>query len=312
MHKRSFPEYFSFTRKERNGIILLCGLILVFSFLPMAFPWFYSTPETDAAELEKEIAALKIIHADSTGDRHYPVKPDWNTGYAKQRGNARAEVPAELFFFDPNTLSPEDWKKLGIRDKTIQTIQRYVSKGGRFRKPGDIEKIWGLREDEVKRLMPYVSIKPENKANSIPGSFQKEKFRLEIQPFDINTADTSSFISLPGIGSKLAARIIAFREKLGGFYSVNQVAETYALPDSAFQKIRKYLFVKQPVVKQFNINLSAVAEMRSHPYLRQNLAAAIVEYRERHGNYKSVADIKKIMMVTDEIYEKLAPYLTIE
>ena len=59
-----------------------------------------------------------------------------------------------------------------------------------------------------------------------------------IQPVDINLADTSDFINLPGIGSKLSQRIIAFRNKLGGFYSIDQVGETYLLPDSTFQKIK--------------------------------------------------------------------------
>lgn len=311
MRKRTVPGYFTFTRKERNGILLLCVLILVFSFLPRTFPWFYSTPETDASDMKKEIADLTINLEDSARDIRYPAKP--NRGWSDQKKwNSHQVVPAgALFPFDPNTLTPEGWKKLGIRERTIQTIQRYIAKGGRFRKPGDIEKIWGLREEEIRKLMPFIFIKPENKAAAYSGNFKQDKQQWEIQAFDINTADTGAFITLPGIGSKLAARIIAFREKLGGFYSVNQVAETYALPDSTFQKIRKYLLLRQPVNRQFNINLSRASEMQSHPYIRRNLALAIVAYRERHGIYKSVADIKKIMMVNDELYEKLAPYLTI-
>lgn len=312
MRRRTVPEYFTFTRKERNGIILLCGLMLFFSLLPRTFPLFYSNPETDASDLEKEIAALSINRGDSTVDIRYPAKPSGGWNDQKRWNNYQAAPAGELFPFDPNTLSPEGWKKLGIRERTIQTIQRYISKGGRFRKPGDLEKIWGFREDEKRRLLPFIFIKPENNATAYSGNFKQDKQRLDIQAFDINTADTGVFITLPGIGSKLAARIIAFREKLGGFYSVNQVAETYALPDSTFQKIRKYLLLKQPVIRQFNINLSLASEMQSHPYIRRNLALAIVAYRERHGSYKSVADIKKIMMVTDELYEKLSPYLTIE
>jgi len=312
MHKPSSTGYFSFTRKERTGIFLLSGAILVISFLPRALPWFYTKPTLQSEDLEKDIAALKIIREDSTGRFRYRDGPGRDKAVSKGWNRVQGDPQGELFPFDPNTLSPEGWKKLGIRDKTIQTIQRYVSKGGHFRIPEDIEKIWGLSEAEVKKLMPYVSIKQETKSSSYPGSFKKESYRREIQSFDINTADTTAFISLPGIGSKLAARIVAFREKLGGFTSVNQVAETYALPDSTFQKIRKYLLLNQPAVRQININQSPASAMRSHPYIRQNLAAAIIEYRERHGKYKSVPDIKKIMMVTDELFAKLAPYLTVE
>jgi competence ComEA-like helix-hairpin-helix protein len=123
-------------------------------------------------------------------------------------------------------------------------------------------------------------------------------------------ADTSAFIALPGIGSKLANRIINFRDRLGGFYTIDQVAETFALPDSTFQKVKPGLVLTTATVKKININTATADEMKLHPYIRYNLAAAIVQYRTQHGNFQSVADIKKIMMVTEEIYNKLAPYLS--
>jgi competence protein ComEA len=73
---------------------------------------------------------------------------------------------------------------------------------------------------------------------------------------------------LPGIGSKLSQRIIAFRNKLGGFYSVEQVGETYRLPDSTFQKIKPKLILGNNNVKQININAASIDEMKAHPYLR--------------------------------------------
>src|SRR4029077_14480458 len=84
------------------------------------------------------------------------------------------------------------------------------------------------------------------------------------QLVDVNLADTSGYISLPGIGSKLSQRIIAFRDKLGGFYSVNQVGETYLLPDSTFQKIKSRLVISDTAVKKININLASVDEMKVH------------------------------------------------
>jgi competence protein ComEA len=52
--------------------------------------------------------------------------------------------------------------------------------------------------------------------------------------------------------------------------------------------------------------------MKSHPYIKYNLANAISQYRKQHGNFNSVEEVKKIMIVTDEIYKKASPYLTIE
>jgi competence protein ComEA len=87
--------------------------------------------------------------------------------------------------------------------------------------------------------------------------------------------------------------------------------ETYGLPDSTFQKIRTKLVLAKPAVKQIDINTATVDEMKSHPYIRYNLANAFMQYRTQHGNFSSVADIKKIMIITDDIFNKVSPYLTI-
>ncbi|MBK9485182.1 MAG: helix-hairpin-helix domain-containing protein [Chitinophagaceae bacterium] len=52
--------------------------------------------------------------------------------------------------------------------------------------------------------------------------------------------------------------------------------------------------------------------MKTHPYLRYNIANAIVQYRQQHGSFSSVFDIKRIMMINDDIYNKVAPYLTVK
>lgn len=116
---------------------------------------------------------------------------------------------------------------------------------------------------------------------------------------EINAADTSPYIALPGIGSKLSKRIIAFRERLGGFCSIDQIAGTYFLPDSTFQKIKPYLIVDSKAIKMIHINSASVDEMKSHPYIKYNITNAIFQYPNQHGNFNSVEEVKKIMFVTD-------------
>lgn len=128
---------------------------------------------------------------------------------------------------------------------------------------------------------------------------------------DINKADTTVFMALPGIGSKLATRIVTYREKLGGFYSIEQVSETFGLQDSTFQKIRKWLVVKDTVLRKININKANIDELRM-PYISYNLANAIYEYRRQHGEYKSPEDLMKIMLMTNEIFRKILPYLAVQ
>ena len=307
--------YFSFTRKERTGIITLLVLILLICFLPLLFPFFIRQKQYDHSRFAKEIAALNRYASDSAVNRFADSEQnDYRDPAAPITGNTRSAVP-ELFYFDPNTISVTGWKRLGLRDKTIQTIQRYLAKGGRFRKPEDIGKIWGLHPDVVDRLLPYVRMEENrvavNPSMNTPSYPAYNKPVLIKTPIDINTADTSVFIALPGIGSKLAARIVSFRDKLGGFVAVEQVKETFGLPDSTYQKIKERLYITQPAPRQLNVNTASLDNLKSHPYIRYAIANAIVQYRNQHGEFGSLEDLRKILLITEDAYSKMLPYLTV-
>lgn len=317
MFKQVVSSYLSFTKKERTGIIVILLLITFFILLPFLYPFFLKSKAVNTDNFKKEIAALKIKQDSSTGF----VKKDYNDDdnypnyYQPSEKNYYSNTSkGELFYFDPNTASADDWKRLGLRDKTISTIQNYLNKGGHFYKPEDISKVWGLHEEEVQRLLPYVKIAPKEN-NYLQQTYETKNYgKPKYTPslIDVNTADTSALIALPGIGSKLAQRILNFRDKLGGFYKAEQVGETYGLPDSTFQKIKARLTAGNSTIKQFNINTATVDDLKAHPYIKYNLANAIVQYRTQHGNFSSVDDIKKIMTVTEEIYSKAAPYLKVQ
>ena len=315
--QKYLAKYFSFTRKERRGIIVVITFIILLTILPFLFPFFIKSKPVDHTAFEKEIAQLKLKEDSSSkpakrnyDDDNYPAyhQPSEKNYYANQS-------KGELFYFDPNTLPVAGWVKLGIREKTANTIQKYIAKGGKFYKPEDIAKIWGLHEDEVNRLMPYVRIEASSKENfnstkTTDNYKPYEKPKYAIAAVDVNAADTSAFIALPGIGSKLANRIITFREKLGGFYKIEQVAETYGLADSVYQKIKDKLNISNNAVKQININKATADELKIHPYIRYNIANAIIQYKNQHGNFAAPSDLKKIMIITEDIYNKMAPYLT--
>ncbi len=296
------------------GILLLFSGIVSLTALPFFYPYLIKSKVYDHAAFEKAIASLKMAQADSLtakqiqGNNKYNERVAWS--------NNKAYIQAEVFYFDPNSTSAADWKRLGIRDKTIETIQKYLSKGGRFYKKEDIGKIWGLNKVEVQRLLPYVKIRTDIFSKpAAKNEYKKIEYkRAGNRPLvvDINKGDTAAFIALPGIGSKLSTRIVHFREKLGGFHRVEQVGETFGLHDSTFQKIKGYLEINDPTLRHININNATVDEMKAHPYIRFVLAKAIVQYRTQHGNYMAVDDIKKIMTVTEDVFNKMAPYLSIQ
>jgi len=314
---RLLNEYFTFTRKERIGLIVIVIVIIgIWIFPNIAASGKHRAISADTSWM----AAAKQLQHDQENSESALKSNDENINdlvYDKPADNFDKST-VKLFYFDPNTLSSEGWKKLGIREKTIATIQKYLNKGGHFYNNEDLKKIYGIRADEYGRLEPFIKIETINKKDL--KAYSKNEFTKEASPnkplkyllVDINVADTSEFIALPGIGNKLAARIVNFKDKLGGFYSIVQIGETYGLPDSTFQKIKPYLKIDNSPVKKININAATKDEMKSHPYVKWNLANAIVEYRTQHGNFTSIDDLKKISLITEEIFSKLKPYLTVE
>ncbi|MEO6489803.1 MAG: helix-hairpin-helix domain-containing protein, partial [Ferruginibacter sp.] len=311
-------SYFIFTRKERNGTIFLLLIILLLISVPVIYPFLIKEKIIKPADINKELAELQIRSKDTNrysrndDEDHYK---NFRQPYTEKKYSSILTVKGVVFYFDPNTLPPDGWKKLGIRDKTIQTIQNFISKGGKFREPEDLKKIWGLHEDQIQRLLPYVKIKETavDLSEDNKPVFQSNKYeRKNPQPIDINLADTIQFKGLPGIGDKLSKRIVTFREKLGGFYSIDQVAETFGLPDSVFQKIKPYLQYKTEELKLININTATIDELKMHPYIRYGLGNAIIQYRNQHGNFSNITELRRIMLINDDFYSRISKYLTVK
>jgi DNA uptake protein ComE-like DNA-binding protein len=135
--------------------------------------------------------------------------------------------------------------------------------------------------------------------------------RNKIEPFDINRADTGLLVALPGIGSRLAARIVQFREKLGGFYKIEQVSEIYGISDSVYQMIRPFLFLDSIKIRRIPVNESDFELLHAHPYIQYAEARAIIQYRKQHGPFKEINDLLKISILNIGWLQKAGPYLSI-
>ncbi|WP_018627788.1 helix-hairpin-helix domain-containing protein [Niabella aurantiaca] len=305
-------EYLRFTKKELLGLIVLMIAILLFAVFP-----FVDTTKKDRLSNEKNnTLPIDTIHPTEPPS----VNEQAETGQAQitydrhNRPNTPSApaIKATLFNFDPNTLDENGWRQLGLRKRTIRTIINYRNKGGRFRKTEDLLKIYGLRKEAFERLRPYIVIAAQPRhAPSFSASAVRIYPRKAQQPIDINTADTSAYKALYGIGSKLAARIVHYREKLGGFYSIRQVGETYGVPDSTFQKIRPYLLLHEPRIKKIDINTASYEELNAHPYISSKLAYLIVKQRRATPLTSSEA-LQALVAQTKDVFEKLEPYIRME
>ena len=307
---------FIFSKKDRTGILVLL-FVIVAIFIAAKYIYPLIIKDEPVANADISIATDSLLVKQKNDNKKNNAYGDYNADDGYQAYSKKAynnTFAGTMFYFDPNTLDAAGWQKLGIKDKTIASMQKYISKGGRFKEPDDLRKVWGLRDDEKERLIPYVRIaavaQPTSTNNYTP--YEKKPFEKKvIAQVDINAGDSAAFDALPGIGGGYSRRIINFRNRLGGFYKVEQIAETFGLPDSVFQKIKPLLKISGNDVKKLNVNTAKEEELKAHPYIRWQLAKVITEYKKQHGDFKLLQDLKKIMTIDEETYNKISPYLTI-
>jgi competence protein ComEA len=315
--KHWLRNYFSFSQRETSGFLFL----LVIMVLAMAAPFLFDQPSQPSVYNPlKDQLALDSLAAqlDST------APPD---SYAAKKAPATsANSPVRLHRFNPNTATPQELTALGVSRYAAANIVKYRTKAGGFRYKEQLKRIYGLSEKVYQQLYPYIDLpaqgaKRENYDRTNPTDnshyasrplFNSERKSFRLQPFDINSADTTELKKIRGIGVKLSARIVNFRNKLGGFAHPGQLAEVYGLPPKVVDSLHKYTFIQPDFApRQLALNTATLEELRSHPYVGFNLARLIIAFRTQHGAFRSPEDIKQIKLVNEEIYLKLKPYLSL-
>jgi DNA uptake protein ComE-like DNA-binding protein len=215
-----------------------------------------------------------------------------------------------VFPFDPNTATAAELEMLGFPEKIANHVLAYRAKGGKFRIKHDLKRIYGLDSGLYDHLHAYIRL---------PDSIQRPVFKpfpSEMRPpavaFDINEADTTQLIAIYGIGSRLSRRILAYREKLGGFVDLGQLKEVWGLDTTTVRRLTQKTFVSPGYVpRKLNINTAGDRELSTHPYISIVIAKAIVAYRFQHGNFAAVDDIYGLQIVKREDADKIIPYLSV-
>lgn len=257
----------------------------------------YTLSEAHFDQLEPYIQIPNTTSAASTGvGRHTTLA---------------AATPAPLppaFPFDPNTCTEEDWLALGVSARTTRSILNYRSKGGKFRQPEDLQKIYTLPDSVYQHLLPFIQLKEQPVFANYTKRPPKTYYHI-----DINQADAADFEQFRGIGPSYAKRILHYRELLGGFTSIDQVGEVYRLPDSTFQHIRPHLECPKHPLVPLNVNTASLETLKDHPYLSWRQARAIIQYRETKGPWKSVELVQILPELDDNkgTFERIRPYLTV-
>ena len=286
-----------FSTKEANGVLILFSIILIliiFSNISVRNP---GTKKDESAELRAWAAEIAQLKERNTGQDNIALSP-----------------------FDPNNASVDQLLSVGFSQIISNRIVKYRESGGVFRNADDLKKIYGMDENFLSKVRPFVKIrehiqtvdmtKSEIRAtNNSTTSTPLEESKVKI---DLNTAIAEDLQKIRGIGQVLSTRTIKYRNLLGGFTSFSQLKEVYGLSDTLISAFEYEFYLDSTKLDEITINTDSIIHLSKHPYINFNLARAIVNYRKANGEYKSVEDIRQIKIMTDSLYQKLYPYLSIQ
>ncbi|HOZ82606.1 MAG: helix-hairpin-helix domain-containing protein [Bacteroidia bacterium] len=298
-----FKQYNTFTYSERKGIIVL-SIIIVVLLLTLYGLKFYEPPiAINTSRLDSAVAQWNLLQADSI------VVKD----ATKLSENNSPQTTRILFPFNPNNLADSLWTKLGLSEKQIASIKKYEERGGKFRIRSDVKKLFVITPSFYDSIYSFILL-PDSMPTFAQNKYQQDSIKVKkewtIEPIEINLADEEEWQKLPAIGPGRAAAIVSYRNKLGGFTSINQLHEVNAIVDSVFEKISPYLLCNIKPIQKKNINTDDAFSLR-HPYISSSLATIIVNYRKMHGDYKSTEQLRDLKIIKPEDFEKLAPYIVV-
>lgn len=305
------------TQSQRRALLVIEWVLLI-GIIGLAI-W-KQTPSDSPVKEENAGQEVSPLRGDIEGSR----------GWA---GTLPKEQPFETFPFDPNTADSTTLLRLGLSPWQVRSIYRFRAKHGRYHKPDDFKRLPGLTNEQWDRLMPQIRISTEFQYVESKQSYQESVDEMEeieeklgisyaalrdtsyhqekIRPgqtIDINTADTSQLKKIPGIASKRAARIVAYRRSLGGFVNVEQAMEAIEMPDS----VLKYMSLSPVEVKKINVNKLSVQQLMKHPYLNFYQAKAINEHRLNKGDLHSFDEMSRLEGFRKTDIDRLRPYITFE
>jgi len=306
---RFWKAYNEYSKSDRNAILILGVLILISVVAAVVVKNIQIESKYNYAEFENLIK-------------------EWET----QKGESGDKI---LFPFNPNTITSETLDSLDMPENIKRNILNYRKAGGKFYKPEQVRKIYGMNDSIFNLIEEYIvisvepvnlnqdNIKSREQISDITSQSKKgEKTETEISkestgfiqavftPVELNSADSADLVKLNGIGAVFANRILKYRDLLGGFYSISQLLEVYNFPEETFRKIENDIYADTLLLRKIRLNFAEYPDLIRHPYLNKNQVNALLNFRQKNGSFQELEQVKSNGLIDEVTFSRLKPYLT--
>lgn len=295
----------SFGKGERIAVFTILTLIMVIFVLCLFRPFRPNTSESSLRNIDSLLqlreAAIKELQSKE------------NESFAQVN-------ELHPFPFNPNTITEEEGLKMGLTDRQVRNIINYRESGGHFYSKNDLGKLYTISESDFEQLESFIVLpdvsrsvrtnREKNKSKETKNDADAPKpIKKEIPIVEINSVDSATLVELPQIGSFTAGRIIAYREKLGGFIELEQLREVKGMDSTRYETVLPYLRLENVEIQKLDINRADFKTLVNHPYLNYNQVKAIVSHREKKGMIKNWVQLQTIVGEKEPINPLIESYL---
>lgn len=300
--KNPFKDYFYYRKSDRRAIVAL-GCIAVFV-----------------------IGVLMVVDGRRLSPQPSPVMGKENM---RGVGNEPDGLPIEeemsvrqRVAFDPNTVDSLTLIGFGIKAWKVKNFLHYRAAGKVFHSAEDIGDTYGWTAEDVQRLTPYVSVGAAYQKRKETPRFEERKEHKEegakpvetkkfhtLTKVDVNEADTAMLRRIPGIGEKISVAIVRYRQRLGGFHSVEQLREISIVSP---ELLEWFTVSSSAAVQKIHLNKASFQALNSHPYISYEQTKALLQYIRLYGKVKDEETLLATGIFTKEELEKLRPYIAYE
>ena len=281
-------------RHQRGVWILLIASILII-FAPRFFL---------LLEKEEEFSELILIPVEKIASWENTRKyPPWKKT-RKKRKNKTFKKPTELF--DPNDLSKEEWMQYGLSEKQASIVLQFTKRG--IHSNDELQKIKFIPKETFETMKQFTRYSAAENAEVKKDIKALSTSRILV---DVNNATEQDLLNIKGIGPFYARQIIKYQQQLGGFIRKEQLMEVWKMTPEMYEQIQDKISCESSMIKQLSVNQASVEELQAHPYLNWNQANSIVKMRMQKGVFKSIDEIRQSVIIDQETFEKVRPYLSL-
>ena len=289
-------------------VLLMVTAVETCVYLTRKWQASHPAPELFALQPEREQAFLSYLDSLDESER------------AARRAQYASRYPQPVIRlqpFDPNTADSTLLVTVGLKPWMARNMIRYRNAGKVFRCPEDLQRLYGMNDSLYSTLLPFIQIDTAMFASSFGiGSIISDTdtvitaYTPRIKRdtiLDLNTADTTEFMLLRGVGRFTAMQIIRYRQALGGYYSTSQLYEISEIANDRIDSLLPHLYADTSLITPIDVNRASVKQLYRHPYISYKQAEQLYDLRRRKLRLHSPDELSAVFSPDER--QQLRPYL---